>query len=81
MADVTNLFKATVKSIKSRNRNSVLDTGTDSKTNIFPSKKVHSDFESTSKELVIKRGERFAPLTFRTCPTSCRDVSDFSKTK
>ena len=54
MADVTNLFKATVKSIKSRNKNLKQDAGVDSKPNIFPSKKSHGDFESTSKDLVNK---------------------------
>ena len=54
MADLTNLFKATVKGIKSRNKTLNKDASTDIKTNILPTKKIHGDFEAKSKELVIQ---------------------------
>ena len=54
MADVTNLFKATVKSVKSRNKALNKDAGAENKPNIFPAKRSQGDFEATSKELVIK---------------------------
>lgn len=49
MSDVTNLFKATVKTIKSRNK-VMKDTDKKDLPNIFPKHK--SDFESTAKGLV-----------------------------
>ena len=59
MADLTNLFKATVKSIKSRNKTLNKDVGTDIKTNIFPKKKLQGDFEMKSKELVMQTNQLF----------------------
>ncbi|CAC5396004.1 STX18 [Mytilus coruscus] len=51
MSDVTNLFKATVKTIKSRNKISK-ENGKKEMTNIFPVTKQRSDFENTAKGLV-----------------------------
>ncbi|XP_063434685.1 syntaxin-18-like isoform X1 [Mytilus trossulus] len=51
MSDVTNLFKATVKTIKSRNKISK-ENGKKEMTNIFPATKQRSDFENTAKGLV-----------------------------
>ncbi|CAG2191800.1 STX18 [Mytilus edulis] len=51
MSDVTNLFKATVKTIKSRNKISK-ENGKKEFTNIFPATKQRSDFENTAKGLV-----------------------------
>ena len=59
MADLTNLFKATVKGIKSRNKTLNKDVGTDIKTNIFPKKKIQGDFEMKSKELVMQTNQLF----------------------
>ncbi|OWF49507.1 Syntaxin-18 [Mizuhopecten yessoensis] len=56
MADVTNLFKATVKTVKSRNK--VLGDFTNggkknnSSTSIFPVSKLKGDFEQKAKEMV-----------------------------
>lgn len=51
MSDVTNLFKATVKTLKSRNK---IFKESEKKvfTNIFPTSKQKSDFETTAKGLV-----------------------------
>lgn len=51
MSDVTSLFKATVKTVKSRNKISK-DSDKKEFTNIFPTSKQKSDFETTAKGLV-----------------------------
>ncbi|XP_053407304.1 syntaxin-18-like [Mercenaria mercenaria] len=52
MADVTNLFNATVKSIKSRNKAQGKGTRKDEKSSIFPAAKNRGQFETTAREVV-----------------------------
>lgn len=52
MADITNLFKATIKTVKSRNKELNKDRSTNDKSHIFPSTKHRGEFETTSKEVV-----------------------------
>lgn len=51
MSDVTNLFKATVKTLKSRNK-IFKESEKKEFTNIFPTSKQKSDFETTAKGLI-----------------------------
>ncbi len=51
MMDVTNLFKATVKAVKSRNK--ILGEGIDNdKSTILTSKRKRGDFEVKAKDVV-----------------------------
>ncbi|KAL3864487.1 hypothetical protein ACJMK2_006166 [Sinanodonta woodiana] len=52
MADITNLYKAVVKSIKTRNKNVSEDKSEVKGNHIFPASKHRGDFESRSKEMV-----------------------------
>lgn len=51
MADVTNLFKATVKALKSRNK-ALNENSADVASRILHNKKQESEFESKAKNLV-----------------------------
>ena len=53
MADITNVFKATVKTIRVRQKNCGADTGVDK--NILPAcRKARSEFTSDAMEVVSK---------------------------
>ncbi|WAR22410.1 STX18-like protein [Mya arenaria] len=52
MADLTNLFKATVKTVKSRNKGLRKSSDKDEASQIFPQSKNRGEFESTTKEVV-----------------------------
>ena len=53
MADISNLFKATIKSVRSRNKavNKVLNK--DDKSSILPISKHRGQFEATAREVVM----------------------------
>lgn len=53
MADVTNVFKANVKAVKSRQKLHDQKTNTSSKSNILPTAKQRGDFETKARNLVI----------------------------
>mgnify|MGYP007091766463 CR=1 FL=1 len=52
MAEITKLFKATVKTVKSRNKDLHRERYKDDKPSIFPATKHRGEFETTSKEVV-----------------------------
>ncbi|XP_052772741.1 syntaxin-18-like [Mya arenaria] len=52
MADLTNLFKATVKTVKSRNKGLRKSSDKDEASQIFPQSKNRGEFESTTKEVI-----------------------------
>jgi hypothetical protein len=59
MADITNVFKATVKAVKSRQGNG---PGGDVITNILPTSKHRGDFETKARDVVIIHHYHYATL-------------------
>lgn len=58
MADVTNLFKATVKAVKSSNKLQKDSTHDQTQNSIFPAVKQRGDFESKARDVVSVHKDR-----------------------
>ena len=58
MADITNLFSATIKTIKTRHKAQGKATKKDEKHPIFPATKHRGQFETTAKEVVCNTFSR-----------------------
>lgn len=63
MADVTNVFKANVKAVKSRQKLHDQKTNTSSKSNILPTAKQRGDFETKARNLVREYHSLFPYLS------------------